>query len=300
MSWIIISIFAALTQTIRTSLQKQLKASLSTSGVTWVRFGFGLPFAILYFVILKFIVIEIPDINGSFILNCLIASICQIVGTFLLISLFSYKNFAVSTLYAKTEVIQTAIIGIIFFGEYLTISGILAILLGVIGILAISVSEEKINLGLLINSITKKCVILGILSGTFFSLSALFIKNASTHLNLDMPVISSSMTLLTMTIIQTLILGIYLFKKEKDEFIKIGKNFKLSTLVGLTSIIGSIGWFTAFVLTNVAYVKTVGQIELLFSIFIAHKIFKEKFNKTEIFGSLLVIISILILIAIIN
>ena len=74
------------------------------------------------------------------------------------------------------------------------------------------------------------------------------------------------------------------------------KNLKIMSLIGLTSIIGSIGWFTAFTLTNVAYVKTVGQIELLFSILITHKIFKEKFNRMEIIGGLLVIFSILILV----
>lgn len=297
MSWIIISILAALAQTVRTSLQKQLKSSLSNAGITWVRFGFGLPFAVIYFLILNHLGLEMPDINQPFIINSFLASICQIIGTFLLVSLFSYKNFAVSTLYAKTEVIQTAIIGIIFFGEYLSIFGILAIMLGVFGIFIISLAEGKISFKMLLKSLSHKTAIIGILSGTFFSLSALFIKNSSYHLGLETPVISSSTTLLTMTIMQTIILGIYLLSKERDQFSKMHKNLKIISLIGLTSIVGSIGWFTAFALTNVAYVKIVGQIELLFSILITHKIFKEKFNRMEIIGGLLVIFSILILVA---
>jgi uncharacterized membrane protein len=66
--------------------------------------------------------------------------------------------------------------------------------------------------------------------------------------------------------------------------------------VGLTSAFGSIGWFTAFALTQVAHVKTIGQIELLLSILIAQKIFKEGLNKNEIIAIMAVTCGILLLI----
>ena len=66
--------------------------------------------------------------------------------------------------------------------------------------------------------------------------------------------------------------------------------------MGVTSAIGSIAWFTAFALTQAAYVKTVGQVELLFSILVTQRIFKEGISRTEIFSIFLIIASIVILI----
>ena len=270
---------------------------MSISAVTWVRFGFGLPFTIVYFLVIQYFASNLPKINDWFLINCLIASIIQIAGTFLLVWLFSHKNFAICTIFAKTEVIQAAIFGFVFFGEYLDFIGVLAILIGVVGILIISLDTQNLNSKLLAKLTNKKFALIGILSGSCFALCALFIKNASLQLGSDSPFVGSSMTLLVMTLMQTLIVGIYLLIKQKEQFCNMRKSFKISTLVGLTSTIGSIGWFAAFALTNVAYVKTVGQIELLFSIIITHKIFKEKFSKQEKIGGILVILSILTLVA---
>ncbi len=46
--WIPLTVAAAFFQTLRSALQKQLKAHLSTGGVTYVRFFYAWPFAVLY------------------------------------------------------------------------------------------------------------------------------------------------------------------------------------------------------------------------------------------------------------
>ena len=43
-------------------------------------------------------------------------------------------------------------------------------------------------------------------------------------------------------------------------------NLRLSAFIGLTSAVGSIGWFTAFALQNASYVRAVGQIEVVFTL----------------------------------
>ena len=296
MTWVVITIFAALMQTIRTASQKNLKEELSTTAITWVRFSFGIPFAILYFVVLSYFITDKPSLNNFFLLNCFIASIAQIIGTFLLISLFSHKNFAVGTTYTKTETMQTAILGVVFFGEYLSLLGILSIMIGIVGIFMISTIEEQVNLKFMLKSILKKYAIMGILSGSFFSLAGLFIKNAITSLESNNIIINASFTLLVIKIIQTFILGLYIYAKEKEQFKKIKQNYKPSLLIGLSSVLGSIGWFTAFSMVNVAYVKVVGQIELIFSLFTSYKIFREKLQIIELCGISLVIASMILLI----
>ena len=83
---------------------------------------------------------------------------------------------------------------------------------------------------------------------------------------------------------------------EKDAFRSIYSYRKRSALVGLTSALGSIAWFSAFALTEVAYVKAVGQIEVIFSILVTQKLFKEGMNRLELLAVSLIGISILILI----
>ncbi|MGB1879250.1 MAG: hypothetical protein ACPHTD_00905 [Gammaproteobacteria bacterium] len=48
--WIPLTIVAAFLQNVRSALQKHLKGELGTIGATFVRFGYGFPFAILYLV----------------------------------------------------------------------------------------------------------------------------------------------------------------------------------------------------------------------------------------------------------
>ena len=52
----------------------------------------------------------------------------------------------------------------------------------------------------------------------------------------------------------------------------------------------------AFALATAAEVRAVGQIELIFSIIISIIFFKEKVQRTEIFGICMLIISILLVI----
>jgi len=63
--------------------------------------------------------------------------------------------------------------------------------------------------------------------------------------------------------------------------------------VGLTSMGGSFCWFWAFSLQNAAYVKAVGQAELLLSLLASVLFFKEKITQREIVGMGLLVISIM-------
>jgi drug/metabolite transporter (DMT)-like permease len=69
--------------------------------------------------------------------------------------------------------------------------------------------------------------------------------------------------------------------------------------IGLTSMVGSFCWFTAFTLQNVAYVNALGQIELIFSLIASVFFFKERITKKELAGLGFLTISILGLILVI-
>ena len=60
-------------------------------------------------------------------------------------------------------------------------------------------------------------------------------------------------------------------------------------------MLGSVGWFTAMALQNAAYVRAVGQVELIFTFLTSVKVFKEKVTVNEVFGTVLIVGGILVL-----
>ncbi len=109
--WIPITLVAALLQNLRSGLQRHLKAAMGTTGATFVRFGFGMPFAVgLVFVLHFGFGFEFPKISARFLLWMLVGVLAQIGATFLLIRLFSFRNFAVGTACSRTEPTQFSLI----------------------------------------------------------------------------------------------------------------------------------------------------------------------------------------------
>ena len=78
-TWILITISAAFLQNIRSVLQKHLKGALSTTGATFVRFGFGVPFALLFLFGYGWLSgKDLPVFNGPFLFWVVMAAVGQI------------------------------------------------------------------------------------------------------------------------------------------------------------------------------------------------------------------------------
>ena len=87
----------------------------------------------------------------------------------------------------------------------------------------------------------------------------------------------------------------YLIIREPAELMRVLKSWKISIWVGLSGMAASAGWFTAMTIQNAAYVRALGQIELLFTFAVSILFFKEQTNVKEISGIFLVCSGILIL-----
>lgn len=79
---------------------------------------------------------------------------------------------------------------------------------------------------------------------------------------------------------------------EYPQIAVIAKNLPASIFIGITSVLGSIGWFTAVSLRNAALVKTLGQTEILETIAITTFYFAEKISKRELAGIALIALSV--------
>ena len=98
-----------------------------------------------------------------------------------------------------------------------------------------------------------------------------------------------------MVALQTIVCSAWLLLYKSNEFMLIFDRWRLSLFVGVTSIIGSAAWFTAFALERAAYVKTLGQIELVITVLISIFFFKEIPNRIEFCGIVFLIVGVLLL-----
>ena len=291
--WIPITIFAAFSQNIRSIYQKKLQKNMSNISSTYTRFLFGLPFVLIYFLFLynfsnsKFLV---SNINTTFLLYCLIGGISQIIATLLLLKIFKTNNFSVATSYSKTEPIQAAFFGFILLSDPISFIGLIGIIIGLIGIMITSI--KKVNLRINFFNLS---VFYGLLSGSLFGLSAVLFRGASHSLFSIDYMLTSSFTLLIAIGIQTLILTFYILLTDIKQFYLLYFNFKDGLIVGFFGAFASICWFYAMSVQNVAYVRALGQIELIFTILASILYFKEKIIANEILGVLIILIGILII-----
>ena len=295
-AWVIITICAAFMQNLRSALQKHLRSSLGTTGASFVRFGYGFPVAIAYVAALHhFAGYPFPALNATFAFWAVVGGLAQIYATILLVYLFSLRNFAVGTAYSKTEPVQAAIFGLILLGERLTPGAVGAIVVGVVGVMMISVARMPLSWRNLLVAMTGRTALIGIASGAIFGISAVAYRSAALSLEGPNAIMQAAVTLACVTTFQTAFMLVWMLLKDPSEIGKVVRSWRSSALVGLAGVTGSACWFTAMALQQVAYVRALGQIELLFTFAASIFVFRERITRMEVAGCLLIVAGILLL-----
>ena len=295
--WIPITIAAAALQTVRNGLQKHLKGRLNTTGATFSRFLYAWPLAILYVLLLTGVAgLAVPAPNAGFAVHCLIGALAQIGGTAALVHLFSFRNFAVGTAYSKTETAQAALFGIVVLGDAVSATAAGAILVSLVGVITISTARQKVRLASLFKHLFDKPALMGILSGAGFGIAAVSYRGAALSLGEDSFVMRAALTLAVVLVFQTVVMGAYMRLAEPAQLVAVARAWRVGIWVGLSGMLGSVGWFTAMAIQNASYVRAVGQVELVFTIAVSALLFREKTTRPELFGIVLIVGGILLLV----
>lgn len=291
--WIYVSIFAAFMQNLRFMLQKHLKATkLSTGGATFSRFLFSSPLVALgLWAYLSATGATFPTLSGLFWAYALSGGVGQVLATACVVALFSERNFAVGIVFKKTEVVLTALLGLIILGEGISSLGVAAIAIGFVGVVLLSDPPKGGA------RFFNKAAGFGLGSGLLFGVSAVGYRGAAMQIDSLDVILRAGVTLAMVTAFQTLIMAAWLTWRDKGEIGRVVASWRVSSLVGVTSMCGSFGWFVAFALQNAAYVKAVGQVELVFTFLASYFIFKERSTRKELAGIALIVVSILVLVA---
>jgi len=294
-TWIWVTIIAAISQSLRTAQQKNLKESLGVLGASYVRFSYAIPFAWAWIAFYSFFYDQpLPSINLEYIFWITIAGLMQIIFTVLLITLFSHRSFAAGIAFSKTEVLMAAIFEAMILGYFVSFEVGFAILLGVLAVFLLTLSKSEISLPNLLSALWTRQTALGLGSGAFLGFCTVAFRAATDSLEGSDLLMKASMTGGVAVIIQSVIMGLWLWFKARVELIKSFKAWRRAYLVGFFGAVTTACWFYAFSANAVAPVRALGQIELLIALGISFFFFKERPNKKEVFAVSLLTVSIMI------
>lgn len=288
--WILLTLIATALQTARNTLSKVLAADLDRETVTLARFLYALP------------VVSVITLWGwerfgpttisepQFFLWAALFAVMQLTANSIMLELFHHKNYAISITFIRSESFFIAILGWLFIGENLSLLGIIGMGLALIGVQIASLAKGKNTLTRFLKSLTQRSALLGLATGFCFGVGAIAIKYAFTFLSAPVAWQVPLFALLAALVVQSLILlPLQLVRRPRDIHTLLAKPVK-PLILGTLSGLGSFFWFIAFSLTLLAYVKTVGQLEVGFSILVALSFFKEKIRRLEWIGMGLILL----------
>lgn len=277
--WLVATLCAAVFNSWRTAVQQSVRVTLSVNGAGLVRYFYGLPVAAALLGGWCLVRGEpLPGFEWPMLGWALAAGFAQIIGTNLLLLAFSYHNYVAGTAYSKTEAIQGAILSFVLLGERLSWLSWVGIAVGVLGVLYLAGKGRRPRL----RDLTQPAALCGLGAGFGYTMTSIFVKLATREVHTADMVLAALFVLVVVQAGQVLMQGGYVLLRERGEMTRVLQTWRVSSLVGLLASLGSAGWFIGFALAPVALVRTVGQVEVFFTLGFAHLYLREAVKRREV------------------
>ena len=142
-------------------------------------------------------------------------------------------------------------------------------------------------------SLLGRPALIGLASAAMFGASAAAYRVASLSLEGTSIPMQAGFALAYATMFQTVVMAAWMMVHDRGQLIASAKAWKSAVWVGAAGVAGSIGWFTAMTLQNVAYVRALAQIELVFTFLASWLVFKEVIVRSEVVGCVLIVLAVL-------
>ena len=289
--WAVFTVAAAGGQVLRNAMQKELTAVLGTVGATHVRFLFGLPFAVLFLLLVLVGTRQsIPPLNMAMVAWSFGAALAQIAATALMLATMKERSFVVTTAYIKTEPVQVAVFGLAFLGDKVSLGQGLAILVATAGVLILSWPKSNTE-----EAFSWKPAAIGIGSGALFAIAAIGYRGGILSLEAPNFVLKATTTLVLGLVIQTLMLTAYLALADRTTLFAICRAWRPSLFAGFMGAFASQMWFLAFALETAAKVRTLALVEILFAQALSRNLFKQSMASREMAGIALIVVGVVLL-----
>ena len=258
----------------------------------YVRFVYALPIALLFTICWMLGPGTFTTPGVRFWVSVGLGGCAQILATMALLRSFRLRDFAVGTLYAKTEVLFVGAGTAIFLSEPLAWIGWVGIVICLAGVMALVTGGAPTVSTLRLDP----AALFGVLAAIGFAGAALGIRSAS--LSLDGSTAERAMTTLTaMLAIQTVVQGAALALSSTSSIGAVRRAWRQSIGVAVLSLAGSAGWALAITLENAAKVRTLGQIEIIFAFAIGIVVHHEVHTRREYAASVVTGVGMLLIIA---
>ncbi len=290
--WVIFTVVAAMGQTARNAMQRELTASLGSVGATHVRFLFGFPFALLFLGVAAIGThTALPRPEPVFWAWVLAGALTQIGGTALMLRTMTERSFVVTVAYLKTEPLFVAVLGLVFLHDALTPGMVAAIVIATAGVVLISLRS-----GASPTAGGPRPALFGLASGGMFAVSAIGYRGAILALHLPGYVMPATFTLAVGLVVQAVVLTLYLAITDAKVLRAIFRLWRPSLFAGFMGSAASEFWFLAFALATAASVRTLGLIDVLFAQMVSHILFKQKTTLREAAGIVLLVAGAVLLV----
>lgn len=282
--WLPATLLAALLASWRTAAQQKARALLSLNGAGLVRYFYGLPLAVALLAGWSGLRGEALAMPGEPVWQwSLAAGLAQILGTNLLLMAFSYRNYLAGTAYAKTEAIQGALLSLAMLGEHLSWVSWAGIAVGVVGVLVLAGGGRWPRPG----DLVQPAALCGMGAGLGFALTAIFVKLAARQViaagGAGRDTILAALVVLVATQAgQVAMQGVYLLVREPGEIGRVLRAWRHAAPVGVLASLGSACWFTGFAMAPVALVRTVGQVEVFFTLGFSRLYLRERVRRHDV------------------
>ncbi|HYZ64034.1 MAG TPA: EamA family transporter [Acetobacteraceae bacterium] len=297
--WVPITFAASLFQTWRTALQQKLRSRFSVGTAGLVRYLYAIPVGAALLLIYVFVTgAALPRPNGGFLLGCVVGGLAQVFGTSLLIMAFGYRNFAVGTAYSKTDAVQAALVSWALWGEALAPLAWVGIAVGVCGVLVLSLAGRGLQPGTLLRATVQPAALCGIGAGAGFALAGIGIRGATRSLAIADPVLAALCALVVTNTLQTLMQGGWMAWRQPEGLRAAFSGWRSASWVGALSACGSACWFAAFALAPVALVRTLGQVEVVFTLLFSRFYLRETVRPADVLGLVLVVAGVALVLAV--
>jgi drug/metabolite transporter (DMT)-like permease len=142
-------------------------------------------------------------------------------------------------------------------------------------------------------------VALGLGAGILFAISAVCYRGASLEIASEDPFLRAGVTLSAVTASQMLGMALWLAWRDPPQIGAVWRARRVAAWIGVMSMAGSFCWFLAFTLQTAAYVKAVGQVELVLSLLASLFFFGERSTLRELTGMGVLCVSILLLLLVV-
>jgi drug/metabolite transporter (DMT)-like permease len=290
--WIPITLAAATFQILRTSRQHGLRSVLSTTAAGFVRYAYGAPLALVIGVVM-FAVLgrDLPGVPARFWPIIATAAVSQIVATVALLRSFKLRDFAVGTVYSKSEVLIVAALSAVGLGTPLRPLGWVGAVLVTVGVAWLA---SKGSLMGLVRKAGDPAALMGVIAGAGFAGAAIGISAASRSLTGAPSFDRAVVTLTVLLVAQTAMNAVWFLMTDPSEVTRVAAAWRPALPVGLFSLLGSIGWAWAFTLESTAKVRTLGQVELIIAFAVAHIALGERHTRADHAASATVLAGVVI------